>query len=130
MAEAPTDSPDEIVMYILMRTDLSMQKGKMVAQGGHAVHLAIRAVEKSGSAAAAEWMRTWEAGSYPKIALKLEGHEWFSWLATALSDAGVIHAVVVDEGRTVVEPGTVTAVALQPMPKSRAKEYVGKMKLL
>ena len=127
---AETTTPDEITMYILVRTDLSMQKGKMVAQGGHAVHLALRAVEKSGSVAAAEWMQIWERGSYPKIALKLEGHDWFSWMATALSDAGVIHAVVVDEGRTVVEPGTVTAVGLQPMPKARAEEYVGKMKLL
>lgn len=119
---------DEIVMYILIRTDLAMPKGKMVAQGGHAVHLVLRDVKDDLEAES--WVYEWETNSYPKIVLKMDGHDWFSWLSAALNHAGITHSVVVDEGRTVVEPGTVTAVALQPMPKSRAAAYVGKMKLL
>lgn len=39
------DGSDEIVMYILVRGDLGMSKGKIAAQAGHAVQRAIRAVE-------------------------------------------------------------------------------------
>lgn len=119
---------DEIVMYLLIRADLNMPKGKIAAQAGHAVQLVIRNVECAGDPQSMDWLRQWEAGSYAKIALRLNGHDWFAWMKNAMHD--IIYATVVDEGRTAVEPGTMTAVGLQPMPRSRVQEIVGKMKLL
>lgn len=119
---------DEIVMYLLIRADLSMPKGKIAAQAGHAVQLVIRAVERTDSDQAKQWLREWEAGSYAKIPLRLDGHDWFAWMKNAMH--GIVYVEVVDEGRTSVEPGTMTAVGLQPMPRSRAREIIGKMKLL
>ncbi len=121
---------DEIVQYIILRGDLGLPKGKIAAQAGHAVQLAIRAVERSGDERALRYLGTWEAGSYTKIALKVAGPEDLDALCCRLAAAGVLHARVVDEGRTVIEPGTVTAVGLQPLPRSEAAAFVAGLRLL
>jgi len=120
---------DEIVQYIvLLRSDLKLPKGKAIAQGGHAVQLAIRVVERSSDPRALGWLAAWESGSYTKIALKADVEE-IRVLTERLDAGGVLYARVVDEGRTVVEPGTLTAVGLQPMPRSRASTFVASLGL-
>jgi peptidyl-tRNA hydrolase len=103
---------------------------KVASQAGHAVQLAIRAVERSGDERALRHLYAWEARSYTKIALKVAGPEDLDALCRRLGEAGVLHARVVDEGRTVIEPGTVTAVGLQPLPRSEAAAFVANLRLL
>jgi peptidyl-tRNA hydrolase, PTH2 family len=121
---------DEVVQYLIFRADLGLPKGKIAAQGGHAVQLAIRAVERSGNEHARRYLADWEAGSYTKIALKVANAAELEVLGATLTAAGIIHARVVDEGRTVIEPGTVTVVGLQPLPRSLAAAYVSALRLL
>lgn len=134
VAPTSTDSvqpvtTDEIVQYILVRGDLGMPKGKLAAQVGHAVQLAIRTVEKSGDQQSREWMRAWEAGSYAKIVLRVDELQ-LDRLRNEMVRTDVLHAHVVDEGRTVLEPGTTTAVALAPMPRAAAPRWLSELKLL
>jgi peptidyl-tRNA hydrolase len=121
---------DEVVQYLIIRADLKLLAGKLAAQAGHAVPLAMRAVERSGDERTRRHLERWESGSYTKIALATEGAEALATLCDDLSRHQVIHARVVDEGRTVIEPDTVTAVGLQPLPKTEARPFVGKLKLL
>jgi PTH2 family peptidyl-tRNA hydrolase len=118
---------DEFVMYVLLRTDLGMPKGKLVAQGGHAIHLAIRDAELSGNL---EWLSAWEIGSYTKIALRLDDADHLERVCNALVAAGICHVRVVDEGRTAVATGTTTAVGLHPVPRSLAQSVLGSLKLV
>ncbi len=118
---------DEIVMYVLLRADLAMPKGKLVAQGGHAIHLALYDAAVSGNPA---WLSAWETGSYTKIALRLDDEAHLERVCTALVAAGICHVRVVDEGRTAVAAGTTTAVGLHPVPRSVAQGVVGSLKLL
>ena len=59
---------DEYVMYILINNDLSMGKGKIAAQVGHACVLGAENVRKSHP----EWFTVWWAGQ-EKVVLKVSG---------------------------------------------------------
>lgn len=107
-------SEAEPVMYLVFRTDLGMSRGKIAAQAGHAVQLQIRHVEDVGSYT---MLREWERGSYAKVALAVDGAETMGRLLHDLEAAGVLHAEVIDEGRTEVPAKTTTCVAVGPVPK-------------
>lgn len=111
---------DEVVMYLVIRSDMKMSKGKVAAQAGHAVQLAMRAAEARGPTTpwTTLWLTRWEAGSYPKIVLRAESETQLEAVSQRLCEANVAHAVVIDEGRTEIQAGTKTAVGVQPMPKS------------
>ena len=120
----------EVTMYLLVRTDLRMSKGKMCAQAGHATHLVIRAVELSPDEESKNYLKTWEEHSYPKIALNIPDEDTLMSVCKSLSEQGVIFTPVVDEGRTEITPNTVTAVGVQPLPRSLTKEILGHLRLL
>ncbi len=121
---------EEPVMYLVVRSDLKMPPGKIAAQAGHAVQLVIRAVERWGSAAAREQLAAWEAGSYVKIALRIDSEEALLALSERLTAAGILHARVVDEGRTSIPAGSLTAIGVQPRPRAEVAPYVGHLRLL
>jgi peptidyl-tRNA hydrolase, PTH2 family len=123
-------SDDEVVQYLVFRADLGLPKGKLAAQAGHAVQLAIRAVERSGDERARRCLIEWEGGSCTKIALKIADAAELDALCGSLTAGGVLYARVVDEGRTVIEPGTVTAIGIQPLPRSVTARYVSGLRLL
>lgn len=114
---------DEVVMYIVVRSSLNMPKGKMAAQVGHGVQLVMRAIEAQGTPQDKLWMEEWELHSYTKIVLKADDEAF-------LKARGAFGRYVTDEGRTAVEPGTLTVYAMAPMPKSLASPYVEGLKLL
>jgi len=135
---------DEVTMYLIVRADLKLSKGKLAAQVGHGVQLAMRAAEcrsiNLGDFAAAadhdcvlsapKWLQAWERGSYAKIALRVDSVAQLDALAERLRAAGAKFARVVDEGRTEIPAGTTTVLALQPMPRSVAAPFVRDLKLL
>jgi len=121
---------DEVVQYLVFRADLALPKGKLAAQAGHAVQLALRTVERVGDPRSREWLEQWEAGSFVKVAVKVGGADELGLLCAQLDQAGVLYSHVVDEGRSVVAPGTLTAVGVQPLPRSIASAFFGALKLL
>jgi len=123
---------NEVVMYLVFRADLNMPKGKIAAQAGHAVQLAMLEIDNRAEPAGRDraFLREWEDGSYTKIALKVADEAELNALCAALDKGDLLYARVVDEGRTVVEAGTTTALGIQPLPRSQVKPYVQKLKLL
>ena len=120
----PPPVNDEVTLYVIVRNDLKLTKGKLVAQTGHAVHLALRTPDNN------TYREAWENGSYAKIALKVDREEALDQLAKALTEAGIPHAVVTDEGRTEIPPNTKTALGIAPRPRSHLQPFVGQLKLL
>jgi PTH2 family peptidyl-tRNA hydrolase len=130
---------DEVTMYIIVRADLKMSKGKIAAQAGHAVQLAIRATERAARDAVRLErldcdddlrLKAWEGGSYAKVVLRVDSAEALESLERHLDAGRVVFARVVDEGRTEIPAGTVTALGIQPMPRSRMTSLVGHLRLL
>lgn len=120
---------DEIVQYLIFRRDLPLSKGKLAAQAGHAVQLGMDA-GSTGHGFSVKWFESWLAGSYTKIALVVDDILAMDNLEIQLNEADILYGRVVDEGRTEVPAGTTTALGLQPLPKSVAKQFVGGLRLL
>lgn len=123
---APPRPPSDPVMYVFVRRDLGMQPGKVAAQACHAVHQLIKDMTSWDFLVTADdkWTNLyeeWDGGSYAKVVLQLPGPDSMADLVRRLEADGIPHSVVVDEGRTVVAPGSRTAMAVAPMDRFRGR---------
>jgi len=108
---------------ILIRQDLKLPKGKAISQGAHASVDAVHKAKKSD-------IEEWRSDGMPKIVLKVENEEALYKYVQQAKDAGLTTSIITDAGRTVVEPGTVTAAAIGPGPEDKIDSIVGKLKLV
>ncbi len=111
---------------ILIRTDIKMGKGKMVAQGCHAsvaaTLLAIRL--KQG------WYENWEKRGGKKIVCKVQTEKDLIKYFNDGRDLGLPSSIINDAGHTQLPPGTTTAVAIGPAPAKIIDQITAELKLL
>lgn len=129
MSAVDAGGMDEVTQYIVIRRDVAMSKGKVAAQAAHAAVNAVVATLAHGSDDERRWLHTWFNASHAKVVLKADDGE-FQIVLGELRSRGATFEVVVDEGRTQIEPGTTTALALAPMPRSVAANLVSWLPLL
>lgn len=120
---------EEVTQYIVLRSDLSMSKGKIAAQAAHAAVNAVALVLRDGKLRDEAWLAEWLRDAHAKIALKADAAT-FDALVIKLCASGWLFSVVTDEGRTQIPAGSQTAIALQPLPRSLARPLVGHLALL
>ncbi|MDD3039624.1 peptidyl-tRNA hydrolase Pth2 [Bacteroides sp.] len=108
---------------IIVREDLGMSCGKMVAQAAHA---AVNAVRNASESDVNEWI---ESG-YKKIALAVDSVLALEQLAEAAKTAGLPFALITDFGYTEVAPGTVTALGIGPAEDAKVNRITKKLRLL
>ena len=94
-------------LIICVRHDLKMTVGKVAAQVGHAVHAAL-------SATTARDLHKWEAEGSKKVTLKVDSEEQLLEIQAAACKNGLVAEYIQDAGRTEVEPGTKTVLAVGP----------------
>ena len=134
---------NEIVCYLLVRRDLKMPVGKVAAQVGHGVQALMKAMlltngvifidDPSGKGETHEvrdCFRTWDGGSMTKVALGVEDEAELNQIFEQLDGLKIPYLTVTDEGRTHVEPGTVTCAVVNPLPKLLLKPILGRLRLL
>ncbi len=113
----------ELKQVILMRNDLKMSKGKMIAQGAHAsVDAAFSANKKLFS--------KWRGAGMKKIALRVDSLEQLKELLSKAQDADIITSQIQDAGHTEVKPGTITCGAIGPGPEVQIDKITGELKIL
>lgn len=124
------NSNDEIVMYIVVNSDIKMSKGKTAAQVAHgAVRAASRADKWVGPHDDwVKWLGAYSGftGSQTKIILKAPEAAMRA-LNSQYEEETVL---ILDEGRTEIAPGTPTVLAFIPMKKSKAPSLLANCKLL
>ena len=108
---------------ILLRMDLKMGKGKLVAQGSHA---SIAAYLKASRYARAKW--TMEG--MKKIVLKVKGEKGIKNLYRKARRLKLPCEIIIDRGLTQVSPGTITALGIGPANDSEIDKITGQLKLL
>ena len=113
----------EYKQAIVLRSDLKMGKGKLVAQGAHA---SICAYLNSNKEERAEWA----GGGMKKIALKINSEAELMEYFEKCKRAGIPTALIRDAGHTQVEPGTITAFGAGPADENEIDKVLGKLKLL
>ncbi len=113
-------------MVIVVRTDLGMSVGKMVAQ---ACHAAVAASEESKRTQTKHWRR-WRDTGGRKVALQAESLEELRELARRAEELGIVNVLIEDAGHTEVPPGTVTCLGVGPDQTMRIDMVTGDLPLL
>jgi peptidyl-tRNA hydrolase, PTH2 family len=109
---------------IVLRKDLGMNKGKMIAQGAHASMMFMVGTTLSDKE------RKWLYGGMAKIAVGVDSLEDLEELQRLANEKGLRCHAVVDSGKTVVDPGTKTAIAIGPNENEEIDKITGSLKLL
>ena len=117
---------DEIKQVIIIRNDISMSKGKTVAQGSHASLMSYLEAERIDSALTKRWLAEGEK----KIVLKVENEDSLKRIFEAFKYKKVPCALVTDAGLTELPPGTVTALGIGPWRSSEMNPITSMLKLL
>lgn len=120
---------------IVMRKDLNMRKGKMIAQGAHAslkVFLDRGALTGDGYAfTTTPAMAAWLGGRFTKVCVSVMSEAELDAIAAQAQAAGVPCAVIIDAGKT--EFGgvpTKTCLALGPAWSDEVDAITGALPLL
>ncbi|ENN96604.1 peptidyl-tRNA hydrolase [Methanocaldococcus villosus KIN24-T80] len=97
-------------MAIVIRNDLKMGKGKMVAQGGHAIIEAFLQAQKRKPELVEKWLKEGQK----KVVLKVNSEKELIDIYNKAKAHGLICSIIRDAGLTQLDPGTITAVAIGP----------------
>ena len=110
---------------IVLRKDLNMRKGKMVAQGAHASMKAV--LDFRNDPFVEEWLNT----SFTKIAVSVPDEKSLRQLFTKATAIKIPCSIIIDNGKTEFHgKQTVTAVAIGPAPDGEVDTVTGKLPLL
>lgn len=117
-------------MVCIVRTDLSMRAGKVAAQVGHA---ALGAYQDLIAANRTDWnedLAKWEENGPAKIVLKAKNKEELVDMHNRAKEAGLNTHLVIDEGRTQIEPGSYTVCSIGPARSTLIDKITGHLKLM
>lgn len=107
---------------IVARRDIGMGEGKLAAQVAHA---SLMAFQNAGP----EAQSAWKGEGQTKIVLGVDSEAELFELADVAKREGLPHAVVRDAGRTQLDPGTVTALAVGPGKDNVVDKVTGDLSL-
>ncbi|MFH1849968.1 MAG: peptidyl-tRNA hydrolase Pth2 [archaeon] len=108
---------------ILVRHDLRLPKGKMSSQVSHgSVEATLRSFKETVS--------RWRLNGAKKSILRVDSEKELFRYKELADGNGLITALVLDAGKTVVEPGTITCLAIGPAEEEEIDGITGKLKLI
>jgi PTH2 family peptidyl-tRNA hydrolase len=108
---------------IIIRTDLKMGKGKMIAQACHASLNSFFDSDK-------KTIEKWISEGMKKIVLKVSSEKDLRRLYELAKRERLPSELINDAGLTQLEPGTVTALGIGPAPDEKIDKITGNLKLL
>ena len=136
---------DKVKQVIVMRKDLGMRKGKMVAQGSHASLASLLKFFTVSSQARGSEKITYTAGFYPdtildkwlysgkftKICLYVNSEEELLRLDKLCNDLNIPHALITDSGKTEFNGvPTKTCLGIGPWDSDEIDKITGDLALL
>lgn len=120
----------KIKQVIIMRRDLDMSKGKMIAQAAHAV-LGVMKKVLDMRYAEYSYMTEWVATGQTTICVGVDSLEELIQCYNLGLRYGFISALVTDSGLTEFNyQPTTTCLAFEPLPADEIDKITGELKLL
>jgi len=112
-------------MIIVMRKDLNMRKGKLVAQGAHAaVGLTLENLDHVE-------VKAWLASSFKKICVYVESEQELLDVVAEATRNGLLTKKIIDAGHTEFHGvPTLTCAAIGPAGDAQLKPVTGHLKLM
>ena len=107
---------------LLVRSDLSLSKGKTVAQCGHAL---VESIISSNS----EKITVWRQQGEPIITLKVPNEKTMNYICARAHRKKVFNYIVCDAGETEVLPDTNTVCVIGPDKTEKINSLVKDLKL-
>jgi len=133
-------NPDSVKQVIILRKDLNMRKGKMVAQGAHASMAALlnegfieewERGERQYRIRLSEEMENWISGRFTKICVSVDSEEELLAIYKQAEDENIHCSLIQDAGLTEFDGvPTYTAVAIGPAKSEDIDKITGELKLL
>ena len=136
----------EIKQVIVVRKDLNMRKGKMIAQCCHAAmkvffdrmifteqlsHDATKKIEVAKIGPITPEMKKWMVGAFTKVVVSVNSEEEIYDLAKRATDLDILHAVIIDSGFTEFRGNkTTTCIALGPDKSKKIDELTRDLPLI
>ncbi|MBI2545422.1 MAG: peptidyl-tRNA hydrolase [Candidatus Aenigmarchaeota archaeon] len=108
---------------IILRKDVGMDKGKMIA---HAIHAAIDSMRDTDD----EIVKKWDKEGSKKVVLKINSEKEFDKVQSQLKKAKLPFVIIKDAGKTQLKRGTITAIGIGPIEEKKVDKVTGKLKLL
>lgn len=122
-------SPMKLVL--LVRLDLRMRTGKIAAQVAHAAVGTVISIQRlPATHQHSTYMRQWLSQGQAKVALGIPNESAMMELQQRATEAGLHTFIVSDAGRTQVEAGSLTVLAIGPGPIHEIDQITGHLKLL
>lgn len=136
---------DEMVVYLVVNTDLGMGVGKTAAQVGHAVHYLGQKRDEILATLDKAW---WSASARPHLgSVEQQALDFNRWhnsetiakivlaadakaFATVKAEFDGRCVIVRDAGRTEIPSGSKTVIGIYPMLKSTAPKTLKRLRLL
>lgn len=112
-------------LIMLVRSDLNMSKGKIVAQTAHAT---VDATITSHSKTNHFWK--WRSDGETIIALKVQSEEQLLKLIKKAKKTNINNGYIIDKGLTEVDAGTITVGFIGPDLSNNIDKITGNLKLL
>lgn len=111
-------------MALIVRTDLSMNKGKIAAQVAHAAVQLFRINQAHPD------VDRWLKQGQPKVVLKVGSLESIEDIQREAKAMGLINEAIFDAGHTQVPTGSLTVLGIGPASEKKINQIVGHLKLL
>ncbi|KAI4840656.1 peptidyl-tRNA hydrolase 2 [Plasmodium brasilianum] len=128
----------ECKMVFCVRTDIKMNKGKICSQCCHACLSVYEKMLKrknqlknsGNSQSALTYFDVWKKTGQKKIVLKISSAEEMYEIERKAKMKNLITSIIIDAGRTQIEPNTETVIAIEPVPDEVVNDITGQLKLL
>lgn len=122
-------SPSPYKQVIVMRNDLNMRKGKMIAQGAHAsISCLLQFV--LFDTIQSPIVKAWLTGGMTKICVRVESEAELLDIEKKATDAGLAVHLITDAGHTEFSGPTMTCLAIGPNRVEEIDAITGSLKLL
>lgn len=126
VANDNAERPDELKMWLAVRTDIEMSKGKLAVQAMHAAGwLHLLAFNDFP-----ELMQAYMGQATPKICVKAKNLAALERIEREAVAAGIPCYTVADAGRSEVEPGTKTVCMFGPAYRKDLPKYLRELNML
>lgn len=122
---------EDVKQVIVIRNDLNMRKGKMVAQGAHASCSFMSFKLQSGSPKLSKEEEQWIQGSFAKVCVRVDSEEELLEIYQKAKDAMLTVHLITDSGKTEFNGvPTKTCLAIGPAAVGKIDKITGHLKLL
>ncbi len=119
----------ELKMWLVVRKDIEIPKGKLAGQSGHAFEGLVSSIYEIGGTFLDKY-QTYKTHNTPKIVVTCKNLAALERARDELNAAGILSYTVTDAGRTVFSEPTVTVLALGPCYREELPKFVERFQLM